>query len=145
MIGLDTNVLVRYLTQDDPDQAERASRLIEGRCTSATPGRITQIVLCELVWVLQRAYGYSKPHIIEVLDRMLVTAELRIEQESLARQALDAYRSGPADFSDYLIALSNQSAGCKATYSFDTRLCQYASVQAPESSTIDRMGDHCDA
>lgn len=136
MIGLDTNVLVRYLTQDDPEQAEQASRLIEGRCTSATPGRITQIVLCELVWVLQRAYGYSKTQIIEVLDQMLVTAELRIEHEPLARQALDAYRSGPADFSDYLIALNNQSAGCEATYSFDARLCRYTCVQAPGSSTI---------
>lgn len=64
MIGLDTNVLVRYITQDDPQQAEQATRLIETRCAGADPGCIAQIVLCELVWVLSRAYGYSKPQVV---------------------------------------------------------------------------------
>lgn len=132
MIGLDTNVLVRYITQDDPLQAERAARLIEGRCTAAAPGWVAQIVLCELVWVLRRAYGYSKRDVVAVLDQMLMTAELRIENEKLARQALEAYGDGPADFSDYLLVLANQAAGCRGTYSFDADLARHPAVALPD-------------
>jgi predicted nucleic-acid-binding protein len=132
MIGLDTNVLVRYLIQDDPEQADRATRLIEGQCTAKTPGRITQIVLCELVWVLIRAYGYSKMQVIAVLDQLLVTAEFEVEQEALSRRALDAYRDGKADFSDYIVALNNQAAGCETTFTFDTRLGTHAAARAPD-------------
>ncbi len=131
MIGLDTNILVRYITQDDPEQAAQASRLIETRCTATSPGRVAHIVLCELVWVLRRAYGYSKPQVVSVLDQILVTAELAIENEELAFHALDAYRLGPADFSDYLLALSNRAAGCETTYSFDTRLSAHPAVRLP--------------
>lgn len=131
MIGLDTNVLVRYITQDDPEQAAQATRLIETSCTPAAPGRVAQIVLCELVWVLRRAYGYSKPQVVEVLDQILVTAELDIENEGLAFQALDAYREGPADFSDYLVVLSNRAAGCETTCSFDARLCAHPAARLP--------------
>ena len=132
MIGLDTNVLVRYLIQDDPEQADRATRLIEGQCTAKTPGRITQVVLCELVWVLTRAYGYSKLQVIGVLDQILVTAEFEVEQEALSRKALDAYQEGKADFSDYIVALNNQAAGCETTFTFDTRLSTHATARAPE-------------
>jgi len=132
MIGLDTNVLVRYVTQDDPEQAAQATRLIETSCTATTPGRVAHIVLCELVWVLRRAYGYSKPQVVEVLDQILVTAELAIENEGVAFQALDAYREGSADFSDYLLVLSNRAAGCETTYSFDMRLCTHGAARLPD-------------
>jgi predicted nucleic-acid-binding protein len=131
MIGLDTNVLVRYITQDDPQQSPQATQLIETSCTSATPGRVAHIVLCELVWVLRRAYGYTKPQVVEVLDQILVTAELDIENEGLAFQALDAYREGPADFSDYLLVLGNRAAGCETTYSFDAGLCAHSAARLP--------------
>jgi len=132
MNGLDTNILVRYITQDDPEQAVQATRLIETRCTAITPGRVAHIVLCQLVWVLRRAYGYSKAQVVGVLDQVLVTAELAIENEGVAFQALDAYRDGPADFSDYLLALGNRAAGCEITYSFDTRLCAHPTAHLPE-------------
>jgi predicted nucleic-acid-binding protein len=132
MIGLDTNVMVRYITQDDPQQAAQATRLIETRCTAAAPGHVAHIVLCELVWVLRRAYGYSKPQVVAVLDQILVTAELDVENEGVAFQALDAYREGPADFSDYLLALGNRAAGCETTYSFDLRLCAHQAALLPE-------------
>jgi len=132
VIGLDTNVLVRYITQDDRDQAAQATRLIETRCTAAAPGRVAHIVLCELVWVLRRAYGYSKPQVVEVLNQILVTAELDVENEGIAFQALDAYREETADFSDYLLALSNRAAGCETTYTFDTRLCAHPAACPPE-------------
>lgn len=132
MIGLDTNILVRYITQDDPDQAARATRLIETQCTRRNPGYVAQISLCELVWVLRRAYGYSKAQVAAVLDRMLVTAELAIDNETLAYEALVAYREGTADYSDYLLALGNRVAGCETTYSFDERLCQHTWASLPD-------------
>lgn len=131
MIGLDTNLLVRYITQDDPEQAAQATHLIETLCTRANPGRVAQIALCELVWVLRRAYGYSKPQVVDVLDQILVSAELAIEHEEVVFQALDAYRDDTADFPDYLLALGNRAAGCETTYSFDTRLCAHPAARLP--------------
>lgn len=130
MIGLDTNVLVRYITQDEPQQAQRANHVIE-QCSKASPGYIAQIVLCELVWVLRRAYGYDKQQVIAVVDQILITAELDVENEELARRALEAWRSGLAGYSDYLIALSNQAAGCELTYSFDQKLILHPAVASP--------------
>lgn len=122
MIGLDTNVLVRYLTQDDPDQAARANRLIEGHCTRQTPGRVALVVLCELVWVLRGAYRYEKGVVVDLLAQILATAELEVEDEAVASRALAAYRAGSADFADYVIVHANRAAGCEATYSFDRKL-----------------------
>ncbi len=131
MIGLDTNILVRYITQDEPQQAARANRIIEESCSKNSPGRLSQTVLCELVWVLCRAYSYNKQQVISVLEQILVTVDLKVENEELARKSLEAWRKGTADFSDYLLVLSNRDAGCELTYSFDTRLVQHADVSLP--------------
>jgi len=128
MIGLDTNILVRYFTQDDPVQSEVANRLIETHCSRSNPAHINQIVLCELVWVLRRAYSYDKEQLLALLDQLLITVELDIENEELARKALTAWRNGTADYSDYLLALSNQASGCELTYSFDRKLARHDSV-----------------
>lgn len=125
MIGLDTNVLVRYLTQDDAEQALRASRLIETQCTRNDPCRIALIVLCELVWVLRGAYGYEKDIIIQVLEGILASSELRVEKEDEARSALAAFQKGPADFADYVIACANRGAGCETTCSLDRKLARH--------------------
>lgn len=119
MIGLDTNVLVRYLVQDDPVQSELAARLIEERCTKQSPGRISLVVLCELVWVLLGAYRYPKKSVTDVIGQLLATTELEVENEEVARLSLDAYRNGAADFADYVIGCSNKKAGCDKTYTFD--------------------------
>jgi len=124
MIGLDTNVLVRFLTQDDAIQGQAAAALIESRCTRDSPGHVALIVLCELVWVLRKAYGYDRAVIAGVLEKVLVSAELEVEGEDLAWHAVRAYRSGPADFADYVITHSNRRAGCEMTYTFDQRLAQ---------------------
>jgi predicted nucleic acid-binding protein len=86
MIGLDTNVLVRYLVQDDPGQSRKATQVIAKQCTRDDPGFINRIVLCELVWVLESAYGYSKDTIVAVLEKLLRTSQLKIE---------DTRRRGP--------------------------------------------------
>lgn len=89
------------------------------------------LVLCELVWVLRGAYHYEKRLVVKVLDQILVTAELEVENEDVARQALSAYREGPADFPDYVIAYANCAAGCETTYSFDQKLTKHGRAREP--------------
>ena len=91
MIGLDTNVLVRYLMQDDAAQAAKASRLIE-RCSAEEPGFIAMVVLVELVWVLESSYGIERARIAAALELLLRTRELRVEQAETAWHAVRMYR-----------------------------------------------------
>lgn len=121
MIGIDTNVLVRYIVQDDPEQAALATHLIEGQCTADVPGFVNSIVLCELVWVLARAYNYEKSVISAVLQQLFSSAELCVEQPELAWTALREYERGNADFSDYLISQRNHAHGCNTTVTFDRK------------------------
>ncbi len=88
MIGLDTNVLVRYIVQDDPDQSAAAERLIEGRCTAQAPGYVSVLVLAELVWVLTSAYDYKKVAVIPVIRQLLRAAELAVEDRQTVWAAL---------------------------------------------------------
>ncbi len=124
MIGLDTYVLVRYVVQDDVEQAEAAGRLIEGQCTRELPGWVSSIVLAELVWVLRGAYGYDKGVIVSVVRQILQTAELTVEAPALAWAALGDFENSRADFADCLIAHGNHAAGCSATYTFDKKAVQ---------------------
>ena len=121
MIGLDTNVLLRYIVQDDAAQAESAAKLIETRCTTEHPGYVDAIVLCEMVWVLDRGYGYVKEHILSVLWQLLSTAEIAIETPDVTWAAVQAYEKGSAGFADYLIGARNQAAGCQTTFTFDKK------------------------
>jgi predicted nucleic-acid-binding protein len=122
MIGLDTNVLVRYLTQDDPAQAQKATQAIEEGVAQGEVFYITSIVLCELVWVLEDAYGYSRSDIQAVLDHILRTAQFRFDNKGQLWHAFNDYQTGRADFSDYLIGRLGTSAGCTETVTFDTSL-----------------------
>ncbi len=121
MIGLDTNVLVRYIVQDDAEQALAATQLIEGRCTERSPGYVSVLVLAELAWVLARAYGYSDSDVSRVMLQLLHTTEFNIEDSDAVWIALRAFEVGMADFPDYLIAHRNRAAGCATTYTFDRR------------------------
>lgn len=119
MIGIDTNVLIRYIVRDDQRQAEAATRLIESKCTPEDPGLINLIVLCELVWVLIRGYGYDRQMVARVVRRILFVQELRVSGAESAWRAIRLFEQGKADFADYLIGLSNQDEKAKATYTFD--------------------------
>ena len=119
MIALDTNVLVRYIVQDQPAQAAAAARLIERECTEEAPGFVNLIVLCELVWVLGRGYRYSKKVIVSVLRQLLCSSELRIERSELAWKATRELEKGGADFSDYLIGYLNSDQQAEPTWTFD--------------------------
>ncbi|MFA9460441.1 PIN domain-containing protein [Thiohalorhabdus methylotrophus] len=131
MIGLDTNILVRYLVADAPEQSEAAAQVLERECSTEKPGYIAQVVLCELVWVLRGAYGYGKEQIAATLERILTVAELTVEKEEIAWRALMAYRNGPADFADYCILFSSREAGCETVYSFDRKLARSPGVATP--------------
>ena len=119
MIGLDTNVLVRYLVQDDPGQSRKAAQVIAKRCTRDDPGFVNRIVLCELVWVLESAYGYSKDTIVVVLEKLLRTSQLKIEDMQSAWIAFRIYQKGKADFADCLLGTTNRIGGCNETVTFD--------------------------
>jgi predicted nucleic-acid-binding protein len=118
--GIDTNVLIRYLIQDEPEQARRASRFIATACSADDPGFINRIVLCELVWVLESAYGYARDRMAQLIENLLRTAQLKVEDHDVAWAALREYQTG-ADFADALIAALNQRVGCEDTVTFDRK------------------------
>lgn len=118
MIGLDTNVLLRYLLRDDPAPAARADRELE----RDERFLIDSIVLCELVWVLEAGYGFSRTEIAAALERILATAQFEIESKDLALAALDDFRQSAADFSDCLIGRRNRAGGAPETVTLDRGL-----------------------
>ena len=119
MIGIDTNVLVRHLVQDDLSQSRAATQVITKQCTRDDPGFINRIVLCELVWVLESAYGYPKDTIVAVLEKLLRTSQLKIEDAQSAWTAFRMYQKGKADYADCLLGVTNRQAGCDSTVTFD--------------------------
>jgi predicted nucleic-acid-binding protein len=119
MKGLDTNVLVRYLTQDEPSQARKATALVEAATALREKLHLDAVVLCELVWVLRGAYGFDKARVVEALEKILGAAQFSVRDRDLVRQALAAYREGGADFADYVLGTRNIAAGCTTTVTFD--------------------------
>ncbi len=119
MIGIDTNILVRHLTQDDELQSRIASDLIEKY--SGLEGNIfvNNIVLCELVWVLTKGYKYPKQEIIEVLKAILTSIEFCFEDHKILWISILDFEKSSADFSDTLIGQINKSKNCISTYTFD--------------------------
>ena len=121
MIGLDTNVLVRYLTQDDPTQSPRATELIERRFTEGNPGFLSIVAMAETVLVLERAYGLSKVRMAEVIERLLQTAVLVVEYEAEVFAAMTVLQEGNGSFADALIGELGDRAGCSVTFTFDQK------------------------
>ena len=121
MIGLDTNVLVRYLAQDDPVQSRRATELIERRLTDYNPGFVSVVAMTETVWVLDRVYGLSDEEIVEAVERMLQVDVLIIESEQEVFTATTALAEGLGSFADALIGALGARAGCAATLTFDRK------------------------
>ena len=121
MIALDTNVLIRYLVQDDPGQAKLATRFIEKNCTDDRPCFIGQIVLCELAWVLESNYGQDRTQIANIIEQLLQVSQLEVMQPEVVWRALSDYKASNADFPDHLLARVNQSQGCDVTITFDKK------------------------
>jgi predicted nucleic-acid-binding protein len=131
LIGLDTNVLVRYLVEDDPEQSPRATALVERALEQGQRLFVPQIVLCELVWVLDSVYRYPLERITTVLRDLLRARQLVIEDLDSARKALDRYSARGGDFADYLIVERCRAAGCDRVASFDGGLSEEEDVYQP--------------
>jgi len=118
MIGLDTNVILRYIMQDDPVQARQATTRIES-LTADEPGFISLIVLVEMVWVLFSAYQLKRHQVIQVLEQLVQIKEVRLDSTDLVLKALRIFKAGTADFPDCLIERIAASQGCQNTVTFD--------------------------
>lgn len=125
MIGIDTNILVRYIAQDDAAQSARATLLIEKECSASTPGFIGLIVLVEIVWVSESCYSATRAEVAEIVRRLLSIKQLVVQNAEIAWKALRQFESGKADFADCLIEYSAIAAGCERVMTFDKHAAKY--------------------
>lgn len=122
MRGLDTNILVRHLLQDDPHQVEVVRNLFKEGTERNERYHIPSIVLCELVWVLRSVHRLGRDKICSTLGSVFSVSSFEIQDRDLAERALEEYQAGPGDFADYLIGWQNHRARCDDTLSFDSDL-----------------------
>ena len=119
MIGIDTNVLVRYIAQDDPVQSRRATALIERECSESNPGFVGLVVLAEVVWVAASCYSASRGEQCKIIRRVLETRQLIVQEAEIVWQALRLFEHGKADFADCLVERTATAAGCERTVTLD--------------------------
>ena len=131
MIGLDTNILIRYLTQDDPIQSPKATEIIERQLTKAKPGFVTVVAMVEIAWVLDRAYGFSAQDMAAAIELMLQVEVLVVEKEQEVFAATVALKQGHGSFADALIAELGASAGCVHTLTFENKALRLPGFKLP--------------
>lgn len=131
MIALDTNVLVRFLVEDDEAQTAAAAALIEETLSAGEGLFVSDIVLCETVWVLTAAYRVKRPAVISILRELLRAKQLAFSAPDLASRAIDAFAAGSGDFADYLIREHARAAGCDEVATFDRALLGEPGFTAP--------------
>jgi predicted nucleic-acid-binding protein len=121
MLGLDTNVLIRYLVQDDQPQYERARRLIRSEAAKGEPVFLSLLVVPEIEWVLRSRYELLKPEILATFSALLDAVDLAFEDEASVESALYSWKDSTADFADCLIEARNRRLGCRATATLDAK------------------------
>jgi len=131
MIGLDSNILVRYLTQDDPIQSTKATEVIERRLTEENPGFVSIVAMVETVWVLDRGYELTTNEIAAAVERMLQTSVLVVENEQQVFTAMIALKEGRGSFADALIVALGARVGCSRTLTFDQKALRLPGFAAP--------------
>lgn len=131
MIGLDTNVLVRFLTRDHPGEFERARALLERGRAAGEAFFVADVVLAELVWVLERAYRRPRGEVATVLQGLAESVGVEFESPARVLRALAAYRAGKGGFSDYLLAARAWEAGCATVATFDEDLLREDGFVSP--------------
>ena len=136
MIALDTNVLVRYLVRDNPEQAEASRTLLES-LSSERPGFVCREVMLEVVWVLERAYRLSRDQIAVIVEELTHTEGLIIESDDDVIRAAMGYRQGSADFSDFMILIAAQRAGAEPLYTFDRKFSRLAGAELLDTTRKD--------
>jgi predicted nucleic-acid-binding protein len=119
VIGLDTNVIVRYLAQDDVRQAAIATRLIEGSLSAEARGFVSIVTLAEIVWVMSSNYRAARAVVADIVEGLLTAPQLAIEKADVIWRALRAFRESKADFSDAVIVELGRDTGCTKTVTFD--------------------------
>lgn len=122
MIAFDTNVLVRLLVKDDPDQFATALALLDRATEAEEPCYLSDAVLCETVWVLDSQYDASRSDILAAMTELAADGRYAFDDAEAVSQALRAFEDGPADFPDYLIGARAQGRGARTTYTFDRKL-----------------------
>jgi predicted nucleic-acid-binding protein len=127
MIGLDTNVLVRYVMQDDPKQSAKASQLIES-LTPEVPGFVPLVALVELVWVLTSCYDLTREQVTQALSALVRAKEIVLDRAEQVSQALRIFSASGADFADCLIERTAAAAGCEKTMTFDRQAAKGAAM-----------------
>ena len=119
MIGLDTKVVIRYLTQDDAKQAALARRFFEHTLSADRPGFVGLITLCEIAWILAECYEADKARIRSVIEGLLASKQIVVEEADLVWKALRTWEKSSADFSDALMAQQLVARGCEKIVTFD--------------------------
>ena len=119
MIGVDTNVLVRYLVEDDEEQTKRADALLRRAAARNESIFVSDIVLCQIVWVLESVYNVHRREIADLLENLMRAKQVELGDADLAHRALDAYRTGKGDFADYVIRERALAAGCTSLATFE--------------------------
>ncbi|MFO7769535.1 MAG: type II toxin-antitoxin system VapC family toxin [bacterium] len=122
MTALDTNVLVRILVKDDPEQTKRGVQLVRKTERRDERFHVSEIVLCEVVWVLRAVYGFGRKEVAEALLKLVSSRQLVFNAPDRLHRALRAYEAGKGDFADYLIREDARAAGCDALATFDSAL-----------------------
>ena len=131
MIALDTNVLVRFLVADDPEQFEAARRSLARLGPAEESGFVADVVLAELVWVLRSTYEHSRGEILQALEALASADHLTFEDDGRLARALRAFGEGRGDFADYLIRERAAVAGCSSVLTFDRTLQKEKGFSAP--------------
>lgn len=119
MIGVDTNVLIRYIAQDDPAQSRRATKFIENECSVEIPGYVGIVVLVEVAWVSESVYRASRGEVADIVRRLLGIRQLVVQNAETVWQALRLFESSKADFADCLVIRTAESDGCQRIVTFD--------------------------
>lgn len=127
MIGLDTNVLVRYIMQDDPKQSPKATEIVES-LEGVGSGYVTLVSIVELVWVLSASFELTRSQVAQALDGIIRTKQFKIENADQVIRALRVFKVGKSDFADCLIERSADSAGCEKTITFDVNASKHAGM-----------------
>lgn len=128
MIGLDTNVVIRYITHDDPIQTPSAIRLVNS-LTPENPGFLPLVAILEMVWVLEDVYDFPNDRIRETLEMLLRSKEILLEREEIVQQAMRRFATEKGDFSDCLIERCAHAAGCSHTATFDRKAATRAGMR----------------
>lgn len=129
MIGLDTNVVLRYLLQDDPEQTRHANRILDRQLSEETPGFLSLVTVLEIVWVLRSLFKQGPVEIAAQLEQLLAADTLRIQNEQQVFEAVFAIKRGTGEFEDALIGALGDWAGCSTTLTFDQKAARLRHFQ----------------